>query len=107
MELPNEKGTYVLIAFVPQMKHVEVGQLGDFDVVPGFYAFVGSAFEAGGLAARIGHHLESATAPHWHIDYLAQTKPWCENGGETYAVNLDNASRKNVLPPHRSVNPCI
>src|SRR5262249_38285061 len=25
---------------------------------------------AGGLRARIGHHLESTADPHWHIDYL-------------------------------------
>lgn len=72
MEFPNEKGTYVLIASVPQMKRIEVGQLGQFDIVPGFYAYVGSAFGAGGLAARIGHHLESTAAAHWHIDYLLQ-----------------------------------
>jgi Uri superfamily endonuclease len=72
MDLPDEKGTYVLIASVMQMKRIEVGQLGEFDVVPGFYAYVGSAFGAGGLRARIGHHLESSAPPHWHIDYLLQ-----------------------------------
>jgi Uri superfamily endonuclease len=72
MDFPDEKGTYVLIAFVPQMKRVEVGQLGQFDIVPGFYAHVGSACGAGGLGGRISHHLESAAAPHWHIDYLLQ-----------------------------------
>jgi len=72
MDLPEEKGTYVLIASVPQMKRVEIGQLGEFDIVPGFYAYVGSAFGAGGLRGRIGHHLESTAAPHWHIDYLLQ-----------------------------------
>ncbi len=72
MDFPDEKGTYVLIAFVPQMKRVEVGQLGQFDIVPGFYAYVGSAFGAGGLATRVGHHLGSAASPHWHIDYLLQ-----------------------------------
>src|SRR5512135_1341930 len=72
MDLPDDKGTYVLIAAVPQMKRVKVGQLGQVDIVPGFYAYVGSAFGAGGLAARIGHHLESTVAPHWHIDYLLQ-----------------------------------
>ena len=70
--LPDEKGTYVIIASVPQMKHIEIGRLGAFDLVPGFYAYVGSAFGAGGLRARIGHHLESTAAPHWHIDYLLQ-----------------------------------
>ena len=70
MELPEAKGTYVLIAFVPQMKRLEVGRLGSYDIIPGFYAYVGSAFGPGGLRARIQHHLESTAQPHWHIDYL-------------------------------------
>jgi Uri superfamily endonuclease len=70
MDLPEDKGTYVLIASVAQMKRLEIGSLGAFDIVPGFYAYVGSAFGAGGLRARVGHHLESTAAPHWHIDYL-------------------------------------
>ncbi len=68
--LPEAKGTYVLICAVAQMKRLEIGRLGDFDIVPGFYAYVGSALGAGGLRARIGHHLESTANPHWHIDYL-------------------------------------
>ncbi len=72
MDLPHEKGTYILIAFVPQMKRLEIGRLGVFDLVPGFYAYIGSAFGAGGLRARICHHVESTAAPHWHIDYLLQ-----------------------------------
>lgn len=70
MDLPEDKGTYILIAFVARMKRLEIGSLGAFDIVPGFYAYVGSAFGAGGLRARLGHHLESTGAPHWHIDYL-------------------------------------
>ena len=70
MDLPEAKGTYVLIACVSQMKRLEIGCLGAFDIVPGFYAYVGSAFGSGGLRARVGHHLESTTAPHWHINQL-------------------------------------
>ena len=70
--LPEDKGTYVLIVSVCQMKGLEIGSLGKFDIVPGFYSYVGSAFGSGGLRARIGHHLESTAAPHWHIDYLLQ-----------------------------------
>lgn len=70
MDLPQEKGTYVLISNVQQMKRLAVGALGDFDITPGFYAYVGSAFGSGGLAARVTHHLESTAEPHWHIDYL-------------------------------------
>ena len=70
MDLPEDKGTYVLIASLAQMKRLEIGSLGRQDIVPRFYLYVGSAFGAGGLRARIGHHLESTADPHWHIDYL-------------------------------------
>ena len=70
MELPEAKGTYVLIVVVPQMKRLEIGRLGTYDLIPGFYAYVGSAFGPGGLRARIQHHLESTAQPHWHLDYL-------------------------------------
>jgi Uri superfamily endonuclease len=70
MDLSEAKGTYVLIASLAQMKRLEIGRLGTFDIVPGFYSYVGSAFGSGGLRARIGHHMESTAAPHWHIDYL-------------------------------------
>jgi Uri superfamily endonuclease len=70
MDLPEAKGTYVLIAQVLQMKRLDIGSLGRFDIIPGFYAYVGSAFGSGGLRGRIHHHLESTAEPHWHIDYL-------------------------------------
>jgi Uri superfamily endonuclease len=70
MALPDEKGTYVLIASVTQMKRMEIGRLGCFDIVPGFYAYAGSACGAGGLRARLEHHLAAIAEPHWHIDYL-------------------------------------
>jgi Uri superfamily endonuclease len=70
MDLPEAKGTYVLIACVAQMKHLEIGRLGAYGIVPGHYACVGSALGAGGLRGRIGHHLESTAIPHWRIDYL-------------------------------------
>ena len=70
MQLPDDKGTYILIGSVAQMKRLEVGRLGVFEIIPGFYAYVGSAFGPGGIRARVGHHLESVAAPHWHIDYL-------------------------------------
>lgn len=72
MELPDDKGTYILIASVSQMRRLQVGSLGRFELIPGFYAYVGSAFGAGGLRARIGHHLVPTAEPHWHIDYLLQ-----------------------------------
>lgn len=70
MNLPNEKGTYVLILHLRRKRRLRIGRLGVHTCVPGFYAYVGSAFGSGGLKARIGHHLNSAAAPRWHIDYL-------------------------------------
>ena len=58
-DLPGAKGTYVLIAFVPQTRRSEIGRLGTYDLIPGFYAYVGSSFGSGGLRARVHHHLES------------------------------------------------
>jgi hypothetical protein len=40
---------YVLVAFVTQMNRLEIGRLGAYDIVPAYYAYVGSAFGAGGL----------------------------------------------------------
>ncbi len=104
MDLPEEKGTYVLIASVPQMKRIEVGQLGKFDIVPGYYAYVGSAFGSGGLRARLSHHLESIAAPHWHIDYLLRiaqpVEVWYSTASQKlehhWADLLDKASQFRV-----------
>ena len=43
---------------------------GNFDVKRGYYAYVGSAFGPGGLAARLKQHRSISANPHWHIDYL-------------------------------------
>jgi Uri superfamily endonuclease len=81
MELPKAKGTYILISSVVEMRRWEIGSLGKFDLIPGFYSYVGSAFGAGGLRARVGHHLVPTAEPHWHVDYLLQVaspvEVWC------------------------------
>jgi Uri superfamily endonuclease len=107
MDLPEEKGTYVLIASVPQMKRIGIGRLGEFDIVAGFYAYVGSAFGAGGLCARIGHHLESSAPPRWHIDYLLQVaepvEVWFTTADQKlehhWANLLQKASQFRILIP--------
>jgi len=67
MDLPDEKGTYILIAFVARTKRIEIGRLGRFDIIPGNYAYVGTALvpedfpAAAGFAAppldNVIHHL--------------------------------------------------
>jgi Uri superfamily endonuclease len=68
--IPSSPGTYALILFCPRTRRIKVGKLGVFDVRPGWYAYVGSAFGPGGLKARSRHHRRRTARPHWHIDYL-------------------------------------
>ncbi len=70
MDLPEEKGRWILIAVVRQRKRLAIDRLGSFDLVPGFCACMGSACGPGGMRARISHHWESVATPHWHIDCL-------------------------------------
>jgi Uri superfamily endonuclease len=72
IDVPDARGTYVLIAWLAQTRRLEIGSLGAHEITPGFYVYVGSAHGEGGLQARVGHYLESTAEPHWHIDYLLQ-----------------------------------
>ncbi len=63
-------GTYVLILHNGSERSLEVGSLGRLDFASGVYAYVGSAFGPGGVAARCAHHRRVSPRPHWHIDYL-------------------------------------
>lgn len=66
-------GTYALVASVPDDTVIEVGALGSVSVPAGGYAYVGSAFGAGGLG-RVDRHRRVAAGDHdvrhWHVDYL-------------------------------------
>ena len=65
-----QPGTYALIFSAGHKRQLEIGKLGTFELIPGFYIYVGSAFGPGGLKARIDHHRKRPGQPHWHIDYL-------------------------------------
>lgn len=66
-------GTYALVLSVPEATTVDVGALGPISVPAGGYAYVGSAFGAGGFS-RVARHRRVAAGTHdvrhWHIDYL-------------------------------------
>jgi len=68
--LSDEPGTYILILKSAVTRRVRVGRLGNLQLCPGYYVYIGSAFGPGGLRARIDHHQRLAKRPHWHIDYL-------------------------------------
>jgi Uri superfamily endonuclease len=63
-------GTYALILATRSRARLRVGALGRMDLRPGHFVYVGSALGAGGLRARLTHHLRVSRRTHWHIDYL-------------------------------------
>ena len=65
-------GTYALVFESEGNKQLVIGKLGILNLQPGYYVYVGSAFGPGGLKARIGHHCNTSSSPHWHIDYLSK-----------------------------------
>lgn len=68
--IPTDKGTYILVLHLADAAQITVGKRGTFAFPAGWYAYVGSAFGAGGLRGRLKHHLTPVNNPHWHIDYL-------------------------------------
>lgn len=74
------KGSYILVLHLEQtIADLQVGKLGHFHLLAGYYLYVGSAFGTGGLTARLSHHEQrQKTRPHWHIDYLRARTRLCE-----------------------------
>lgn len=68
--LPTSRGVYVLHFFLSRAQMLVIGRAGQQRLPAGHYFYVGSAHGAGGLRARVGHHLRGDGAPHWHVDYL-------------------------------------
>lgn len=66
------KGTYLLFCWLDRpLARVRIGRLGQYDLAPGCYLYIGSAFGPGGLRARLAHHQRrEKPRPHWHFDYL-------------------------------------
>jgi Uri superfamily endonuclease len=67
-------GSYILVLQLERpLVGLTVGKLGTFDFAAGYYLYVGSAFGAGGVSARLNHHQRRVKAHnHWHIDYLRE-----------------------------------
>lgn len=63
-------GIYHLIIFMPESKIIEIGKLGTFYFLRGFYVYTGSAMN--GIESRISRHCRKNKRLHWHIDYLLE-----------------------------------
>jgi len=98
-------GTYALILSSAVEKPINIGKLGILLVKPGFFVYVGSAFGPGGLKARIKHHLNHSSRPHWHLDYLCPALKLCEvwytydqTRREHQWATIHSQSKKGILP---------
>ncbi|MHA1609805.1 MAG: GIY-YIG nuclease family protein [Candidatus Njordarchaeales archaeon] len=70
LNIPDKKGSYILILEVLREFKIRVGKLGEYIITPGLYAYVGSALGPGGLKARVLRHFNRLKKKKWHIDYL-------------------------------------
>ena len=69
-EVPSEKGSYILLIKLSKKLKLSISTLGEFELAPGNYVYVGSALGPGGLKPRILRHLASSKRIYWHIDYV-------------------------------------
>lgn len=69
---PASGGTYVLLVELASPVAISVGRLGSIHFDAGIYAYVGSAFGPGGLAARLRRYIVGPRKTHWHIDHLLE-----------------------------------
>jgi Uri superfamily endonuclease len=70
--MKSEPGTYALILHSHITGKVQIGHLGQIELVSGYYIYIGSAFGPGGVRARVSRHLRADKPKHWHIDYLRE-----------------------------------
>lgn len=75
-ELPNEKGSYLLVFSLEKPKTVIIPRFKLVSLQPGLYGYIGSACGPGGLCGRLKHHLLPPHHPHWHIDWLRPALDW-------------------------------
>lgn len=87
IELPAIPGTYAVSFTLLEAVKISIGRLGWFDFLIGDYIYLGSAQGPGGLRSRLGRHLRSVKATHWHIDYL---RPYLEIRAIGYLPGKDN-----------------
>ena len=86
-----DPGTYALILQCDLNDRVQIGRLGEIELRPGYYIYVGSAFGPGGVKARVERHWRTDKRKHWHIDYLREhvtpVEAWISYEANTSSIN--------------------
>lgn len=68
--LASRKGAYVLLVGLDRALLAGAGRCRSGHLPTGTYLYAGSAYGAGGIAARIGRHFKRDKKVHWHVDRL-------------------------------------
>lgn len=100
------KGIYLLLLHLESpLDNLEVGRLGRFCFAAGYYLYIGSAFGAGGIPARLAYHRQAIKArSHWHIDYLRPYTQIIETWSAACSVSRECAWVRALADlPHLSV----
>jgi len=75
-----ERGAYALIVDLPRPLVLAGSRFRGARLPAGRYAYCGSAYGPGGLAARLARHRRADNSRHWHVDFLT-------GGGRIVAVH--------------------
>jgi len=66
----SQNGAYVLLVGLDRALPVGASRRKSGQLPAGTYLYAGSAYGAGGVAARIGRHFRKDKKVHWHVDRL-------------------------------------
>ena len=69
-DLPTVSGAYVLVMEINKKVSLTITRFRGITLLPGHYAYTGSARGPGGLHARCRRHLQKDKKLHWHVDHL-------------------------------------
>lgn len=74
-DMTSRKGAYILAVRLGETIHLELPRMAGGRLLPGWYAYAGSANGSGGIRARVRRHFRGAKKLHWHIDRLTANAP--------------------------------
>jgi Uri superfamily endonuclease len=69
-DLPRQGGAYLLVLELQRPLTLRLAGRAAVTLDPGHYAYCGSAYGPGGIAARVARHRRRDKALRWHIDRL-------------------------------------
>jgi len=95
-DAPTSLGAYVLLIELAESVEVTLPSKPKATLKAGRYLYCGSAKGAGGIRARLSHHMRPGKVIHWHVDLLTEagrvTGAWTFPGREECEL-VDSLSR--------------